>query len=50
VSHTSKQSGVLYLDWDVPDVLVPFLPPGVVGTLLIKVEAGFIDEDDLALA
>jgi len=50
VSHTSKQSGVLYLDWDVPDVLVPFLSSGIVRTLLVKVEAGFIDEDDLALA
>ena len=37
------------LDGYVPDMLMSFLSSGIVGTLLVKVEAGFIYEDDLTV-
>ena len=50
VCYTCEESGVLDLDGHVPDMLESFLSSGIVGALLVKVEAGFIDEDDLALS
>ena len=47
--NTCEESGVLDLDGHVPDVLKSFLTSGIVGTLLVKIEASFIYEDDLTV-
>jgi len=49
VCYTCEESGVLDLDGHVPYMLESFLSSGIVGTLLVKVEAGFIYEDDLTV-
>ena len=50
IGDSCEESCVVNLDRHVPDMLMSFLSPGVVGTLLVKVEARFIYEDDFAFS